>query len=157
MFIDWFNKILNISLTKYYSMNSKMVPHLSFFLSVFIFRERERRKKRKWKKEQKRELQEGAEGEGERQNPKQNLHCQPGAQCRSPTQEPWDHELSWNQESDALPAEPPRCPTAEVWHSHRWEYLSHHPVAYHACVGVPKTIQSFTRTLGLSRLMAKIS
>ena len=55
-----------------------------FFLSLFIYFERQRE-------------QAEAEREGER-NP---------AQCRAWTHKPWDHDLSQNQEWDAEPTEPP--------------------------------------------------
>ena len=51
----------------------------------------------------------GEGGEGERENLKQTPHS-----AQSPTQglipQPWDHDLSQNQESGAQPTEPPRCP-----------------------------------------------
>ena len=32
---------------------------------------------------------------------------------------PWDHDLSWNQESDAQPTEPPRGPRTHCFHETR--------------------------------------
>ena len=52
----------------------------------------------------------GTEGDGERENPKQALHCLHGAWCEAQTWELWDHDLSQNQELDAQPAEPPGTP-----------------------------------------------
>ena len=48
--------------------------------------------------------------EREKENPKQALHCQHGAQCQAQTDQAWDHELSRNQQSDVQPTEPPRHP-----------------------------------------------
>ena len=45
---------------------------------------------------------------GERENPKQALHCQHGAQCRAWTHEPWDHDLGQNRVG-GLTTEQPRC------------------------------------------------
>ena len=39
--------------------------------------------------------------EGQRENPKQAVCCQHRAQCGAWTHEPWDYDLSWNQELDA--------------------------------------------------------
>ena len=50
----------------------------------------------------------GTEREGE--NTKQALCYQCRAWCRAWTHEPWDQELSWNQESDGQSTEPPRWP-----------------------------------------------
>ena len=55
------------------------------------------------------------EGEGERENPKQALHCQPRARCGAQSYEPQDHDLSQNQESDAQPTEASRCPRGTVF------------------------------------------
>ena len=52
------------------------------------------------------------ERERERLIPKQAPHCQCRAHCGARTHELWDHDLSWNQESDAYPTEPPRCPAS---------------------------------------------
>ena len=40
----------------------------------------------------------GPEREGERENPQKALHCQLRAWCQTQTHEPWDHDLSQNQE-----------------------------------------------------------
>ena len=68
-------------------MDVLIVPHSHlyleltiFFLSLFILRE---------------QVGEG-QRERERENPKQASHCQCGAWCGAQTQEPWDHDLSWN-------------------------------------------------------------
>ena len=49
-------------------------------------------------------------GEAESENPKQALCCQRWAWCGAWTHELWDHDLSWNQESDAQLTKPPRRP-----------------------------------------------
>ena len=67
-------KLLDISLCN----NLKKV-------SLFILRDRESRR--------------GSEREGE--NLRQALCCQCRALCRARTHKPWDHSLSWKQESDA--------------------------------------------------------
>ena len=58
------------------------------FVYLFILRERARAGKGQ------------REREREREYPKQSLCCQPGAQGGAQTHEPWDHDMSWNQESD---------------------------------------------------------
>ena len=62
----------------------------------------------------------GREGAEERENVKQSQ-----SPAWSLTQNlPWDHDLSWYQESDAYPTEPPKCPwnfyfqTNKIW---RWD------------------------------------
>ena len=45
-----------------------------------------------------------------RENPKQALHCQHRAQHRARTHDPWDHDLSQNQEFGAYLTEPLRGP-----------------------------------------------
>ena len=62
-----------------------------------------------------------AGGGGERENLKQALYCQRRAPCGAWTHEPWDHDLSRNQESDAQLTEPPRrpqnsCKLLLFWH-----------------------------------------
>ena len=56
----------------------------------------------------------GAEGEGERENHKLAPHCQHRAWCGARSHTPWDHELSWSQESDASSTEAPRSPRFSV-------------------------------------------
>ena len=48
----------------------------------------------------------GREREREKENPKQALHCQRRAWGGAATHEPWDHDLSWNQELDIQQTEP---------------------------------------------------
>ena len=48
--------------------------------------------------------------EREREKPKQAQHCQCRARCRGEFWEPWYHDLSQNQESDAQLTEPLRHP-----------------------------------------------
>ena len=43
--------------------------------------------------------------EGERENPKQAPHCQHGVPGGPRTHKQWDHDLSWNQKSDAQVAQ----------------------------------------------------
>ena len=69
-----------------------------FFKCLFIYFERER------ESEQERESWGGAE----RENPKQALCYQHRAPCRALSWEPWDHNLSRNQQPDTKPTEPPR-------------------------------------------------
>ena len=57
----------------------------TYFLKFFIYF---------WQREREGE----GEGEGEEKNPKQALCCQHGAWCRARSHEPWDHDLSQNQE-----------------------------------------------------------
>ena len=49
------------------------------------------------------------DGQRERENPKQTPPDQ-GAWCRAPSHLPWDHDLSWNQESDTQLTELPGVP-----------------------------------------------
>ena len=51
-------------------------------------------------------------GEGQRKRDTQNQapHCRHGAWHGARSHKSWDHDLSWNQESDAQPTEPPRRP-----------------------------------------------
>ena len=56
-----------------------------------------------------RESRGGAERDGERENPKQALHCQHRPRHRARTHEPFDHDLSRNQESTP---NRPSCPGA---------------------------------------------
>ena len=72
---------------------------LFFFLGLLIF-ERERQ----WDCT--------CSGES-REKTKQAPHCQSRAQPGAWTLKPWDHDLSWNQESDPQQTEPPRCPEAD--------------------------------------------
>ena len=59
----------------------------------------------------------------ERENPKQARHS-----VQSPTWgsilQPWDHDLSWNQESDAQLTEPPRCPMIFIFNcwNNNWKH-----------------------------------
>ena len=62
-----------------------------FFLE-FLFIVCERENASAWAEEGQRER--------ERENPKQALQGQHRAGREAWTQEPWDHDLSWNQESD---------------------------------------------------------
>ena len=65
---------------------------LFVFLSLFIL----------WEREQDRTSGEGQrERGGQRENPMQPSPCQHRAQCKAQTHEPWDHDLSRNQKSDA--------------------------------------------------------
>ena len=48
--------------------------------------------------------------ERERENPKQAQLCQRRARHGARSHKLWDHDLSWNQESDPQLTEPPRCP-----------------------------------------------
>ena len=70
-----------------------LLPITFFFVSflkfLLILRERETA----WAGEVQREK--------ERENPKQAPRYQCRARCGAQTHEPWDHDLSWNQESDA--------------------------------------------------------
>ena len=76
----------------YFSCVSKLFSynyfHLFYFKFIYLFWERER-KEMSW------------EGKRERMNLKQGPHCQCGTQHGAWTLEPWDHNLSWNPESDA--------------------------------------------------------
>ena len=51
----------------------------------------------------------GEEAEGERENLEQ-APCSAQSPTWGPIPPAWDHDPSWNQESDAQLAEPPRCP-----------------------------------------------
>ena len=62
-----------------------------------------------WERERERTSKWG--GREERQNPKQALCHQHGAQCDVWTHKPQDHDLSWDQDSDAYSSKPPRNPT----------------------------------------------
>ena len=52
----------------------------------------------------------GKQREGERESPKQALHCQHTAPCGSQSHNQQDHDLSQNQELGAQPTKPHRCP-----------------------------------------------
>ena len=56
-------------------------------------------------------------GERDRGRDRENSSQAP-CSTQTPTRDlipwPWDHDLSWNQESDAQLTEPPRCPTTCV-------------------------------------------
>ena len=70
----------------------------NFLKCLFILRERER-------------VSASGGGRGaESTNPKQVPNCQHRALHGARTHEPWDHDLSRNQDSDASPTEPPRRP-----------------------------------------------
>ena len=69
-----------------------------FFLSLFI-----------WDRECACTSKEGTEREKDRENPKQAPCYQHRAWRWVRSHEVWYHDLSWNQESDAQPTEPPRC------------------------------------------------
>ena len=73
-----------------------------FFLSLFIDFERECAHKQ------------GKGRERGRENPKQAPLCQLKAQHEAPSHDLWEHELSWNQESDAQQPESPRCPDISI-------------------------------------------
>ena len=67
---------------------------LSFFLSLFILRDRDH-----------------VQGRGrDRENTKQAPCCQHGARCRAQSYKPQDHDLSQYPESEVEPTKPPRCP-----------------------------------------------
>ena len=54
------------------------------------------------------------EGRRERESPKQAPHCQHSPWRRAQSRKPWDHDLSWNQESYASLTEPPRAPWTAI-------------------------------------------
>ena len=70
-----------------------------------------------------RERQRERETKRERENPKKAPHCQHRAWCRAWAHEPWDHDLSWNQESDTQPTKPFGCPFI---HLLNWKTLNSH-------------------------------
>ena len=49
-------------------------------------------------------------GQKERKRILSRLYTQHGAYHGAQSHELWDHDLSWNQESDAYLIEPPMCP-----------------------------------------------
>ena len=61
--------------------------------------------------------------ERERENPKQALPCQCGAQCGAQNHKPWDHDLSLNQESELSQLNHPHAPICGIFkkksHSYR--------------------------------------
>ena len=59
-----------------------------------------------------RERERGRGREAGRMDRKQALHWERGARRGARTREPWDHDGSWKQESDAQPTAPPRRPNA---------------------------------------------
>ena len=63
----------------------------------------------------------GAERERERENPKQAPHCQHRAWCRAQSQEPWEHDLSQNQELTLNWLSHPGTPKWKIltWGDHR--------------------------------------
>ena len=77
-------KILSTCSLGYFLISSYFLKILLFFLKIYLFICMKERG--------------GAERGGESQADS------------SLTEEPWDHELWWNQESDAQLTEPPRCP-----------------------------------------------
>ena len=81
---------------------------LLLFFYLFILRERDRKCDRgggggggqiERERERERERDRERQRETERDNPKQDPHCQHRTRCRAWTHEPWNHDLSWNQES----------------------------------------------------------
>ena len=61
----------------------------------------------------------GGRAKREKENPKQALHCECRRRYRAWTHKPWDHDVSWNQESDTSPTEPPRCPLI-IFETSQW-------------------------------------
>ena len=78
-------------------MEHSLVISKNIYFLIFIDFERER------------EHTYMSRGGTEREKPKQVLHYQHSAQCRAWSHKPWDHDLNWNQESDAQLTEPLRC------------------------------------------------
>ena len=76
-------------------------------------------------REREREREQAGEGqkEKERKYPKQAPCCQHRTRCGAWTQEPWDHDLSWNQVSDAKLTEQPRCPSNEFSKMCAWRFF----------------------------------
>ena len=74
-----------------------------FFKCLFILRESERERER----ERERAWAWGGEGqrERERENPKQSPCCQHRAWFEAWFHKPWDHDLRWNRESEAVSAQ----------------------------------------------------
>ena len=84
------------------------VPTLFFLMFIYLF----------WETEQGR-----AERE-ERENFRQALHCQHRSLYRAQNHEPWNHDLSQNQESNAQPNKPPRC----HWKFQPFNHMKNHLV-----------------------------
>ena len=84
--------------TRFSHIWKKSLYKVVFHVYVFILRDRER--EREWMNEWMNEWI----------HPKQAQHCQHGTRHGTWSHEPWDRDLSWNRESEAYPAEPPRCP-----------------------------------------------
>ena len=78
------------------------VPLFFFFLNVYLFILK--------KRERERETMSRAGAENRRENLKQAPCCQHRTWCKARSHKPWDHDVSWSQESDSQPAEPPRHP-----------------------------------------------
>ena len=92
---------LSLPLTHLYSVSVSLKnKHKKCFLIYLFLRETETARVGEGQRERERE----------RENPKQAPICQHRARGGARTHEPWDHDLSWNQESDAQPTEPPRRP-----------------------------------------------
>ena len=83
-----------------------LVEHVQVVLKfIYLFWERQRQHKRG----------RGKGRERGREKPKQAPCCQLRAWCGARTHKMWDHDLSWNRESDAQPTEPPRCPNFDLF------------------------------------------
>ena len=89
-------------MSNYFSMISfHLKPHFlqlwDFFFNVYLFWKRER----VWA------------GEGQKENPKQALHCQHRVRWRAWSHNQWGHDLSQNQGLVTQPTKPARCP--QLW------------------------------------------
>ena len=76
-----------------------LFAYLYVYFNVYLFILRERERERERKRERENMWAGGGAEREESQNPKQAMHCQGGAWSH----EPWDHDLSQNQESYAYP------------------------------------------------------
>ena len=91
---------------------------LFFFKIYFLF-----------ERESKRELEQGRDKRRGRERISSRLPSWGGAQHGASISQPWDHDPSGNQESDAWVTEPPRCPEGNSSLKYRTQlaHISHTP------------------------------
>ena len=106
---------------------------LHFLKCLFLLRERERActHTRLWESCRERE----------RENPKQAPWCRCRALCRARSDEPWDRDLSQNQESDSQLTETPRHPEIPIYFK---QVIKNHQTCKEICYVVLRFIFLFS-------------
>ena len=97
-----------------------------FFLSIFIYLEREREREREREKERGRERKPRRSRNRRERIPSRLCSTSVELSQGSNSYEPCHHNLSWDQESDNEPIEPPRGPTNMNSQSYPGTIRSHH-------------------------------